>query len=139
MFLHYIFLQIINERKQICFMRFMWFLVYQMCLLCFICILLCFIFHFIFISGDFFRVRLGRIQFYCSTCGKISCTMFILLLKRIHVVHALFTLLINLSIPPYLKTKFLCFPPTLSHEIIRAFVLSSLFIEVQWSHNILET
>ena len=110
-----------------------------MCLLCFICILLCFIVHFVFISGEIFRVRSGRIQFYCSTCGKISCTVFILLLKRIHVAHALFTFLINIFIPPYFKTKLLCFQPTLPHEIICAFMLSSLFIEVQWSHNILET
>ena len=110
-----------------------------MCLLCFICILLCFIVHFILISSEVFRVRLGRIQFYCSTYGKISYTLFILLLKRIHVGHAIFTFLINLSIPPYLKTKLLCFPPALPHEIICAFMLSSLFIEVQWSHNIPKT
>ena len=107
-----------------------------MCLLCFICILLCFLVHFIFISGEIFRVRSGRIQFYCSTCGKISCVVLHSNFDRIHVDHALFTFLINLSIPPYFKTKLLCFQPTLPHEIICAFILSSLFIEVQWSHNL---
>ena len=172
-----------------------------MCLLCFICILLCFIVHFVFISGEIFRVRSSRIQFYCSTYGKISCAVFhssvekdsccpcpfhllnqsihfsimfhsfisysflvwffewdqvefnsialpvgkfhiqcsFFCLKRIHVAHALFNFLINLSIPPYFKTKLLCFQPTLPHEIICTFMLNSLFIEVEWSHNIPET
>ncbi len=163
-----------------------------MFLLCFICILLCFVFHFAFIYGEIFRVRSGIIQFYCSTWGfycstwgKISCALlhssvekdsccpcpfhllnrsFHLLvmfhsfisysflvrffewdqvefnsialpmgkfhikcsffcLKRIHVAHALFNFLINLSILQYFKTKLLCFQPTLPHEIIYTFML----------------
>ena len=41
----------------------------------FICISLCFIIQFMFISSEIFWVRLGRIQFYCSACGKISCSV----------------------------------------------------------------
>jgi len=41
----------------------------------FICILLRFIIQFMLISSEILWVRLGRIQFYCSACGKISCSV----------------------------------------------------------------
>ena len=41
----------------------------------FIYISLCFIIQFMLISSEIFWVRLGRIQFYCSAYGKISCSV----------------------------------------------------------------
>ena len=43
---------------------------------------LCSTVSFVSISGEIFRVRSGRIQFCCSTCGKISYTMFIILFAK---------------------------------------------------------
>ena len=103
----------------------------------FICISLCFIIQFMFISSEIFWVRLGRIQFYCSACGKISCSVLFFCWKGFMLLCPFHFLQqsIHAAVP---QTKLLHFPPTSPHGIICAFVLNSLFFAERRSHNIPE-
>ena len=98
---------------------------------------LCFIIQFMFISSEIFWVRLGRIQFYCSTCGKISCSVFYFCWKGFMSLCPFRFLQqsIHAAVP---QTKLLHFPPTLPHGIICVFVLNSLLFAERRSHNIPE-
>jgi hypothetical protein len=103
----------------------------------FICISLCFIIQFMFISSEIFWVRLGRIQFYCSACGKISCSVFFFCWKGFMFLCPFHTPQQSLHSVLF-QTKLLHFPPALPHEVICAFVLNSLFFADHWSHTIPE-
>ena len=101
----------------------------------FICISLCFIIQFMFISSEIFWVRLGRIQFYCSACEKISCSVLFFCWKGFMSLCPFHFLQqsIHVVVP---QTKLLHFPPTLPHWIICAFIFNSLFFAEHRSHNI---
>lgn len=101
----------------------------------FICILLCFIILFMFISSEIFWVRLGRIQFYCFVCGKISCSVFFFCWKGFMFLCPFHTPQQSLHSTLF-QTKLLHFSPALPHEVICAFVLNSLFFADRWSHTI---
>ena len=98
--------------------------------LCFICISLCFIVQFMFIYSEFFWVRWGRIQFYCSSCGKISCSVFFFCWKGLMFLCCFHSPKQSLHSALF-QTKLLHFLPVLPHEVICAFVFHPLLIVVR--------
>ena len=71
--------------------------------LCFICISLCFIFSFIFISSEIFLSK--KVEFNVLLCLGIVFTFYVFFCWKDSCIYALFTLLNNLSTSYYFRSN----------------------------------